>query len=834
MATPASRIIKEIFKPKPFERTLAKDIKDTEVFAEVRQADIGTEQKITSGKIADIQQKEIKPKKIKPVEEAFTAEQADFNIKIEEQNAKNALYNEQRIPELEAQLKDRKRNLYLKAVDLSLEKKNTNLFMQQVDNGTDSYSSTKNIISNTMGVGREFSTPDGRRQVIYNRLNKGLFELKDELRTKWAGLYQNKKLGEDVIRALKDGVSENKDAMRLAKAWQEAAEKTKALRNKAGGKVGKLEDWVMPQAHPEKTIRRMGKDGWKKLILSKLDVQRIEAEQGGKIDDILNSSYKNITAREVEKGKGTSALAKRHEQSRVLHFKDGDSIIAYNKAVGNDDIFAIMDGHLHQQSNEIALLQLFGSKPDEAFEKLLELANEKGMGKSRLDVASGENSLRKIWAIINGTADGSNAVTVADNFFQSLNEGFRSLVVSAKLGTATMTSIVDLGTIVQGSGYRSLNPAAIIGKGFETFLQELTGGMKTGKNFQMANELGIASEFANAALSNAKYAENQGAGWLAKRAENVIRASGLGAWTQGLRTGFALDLSSTLYKNFNKPLDKLPFKRMIKEYGITAKDWDMIRSTKAKKLSVQGFENKYLDLEAVYAKNEELGYKLAEMIESEKNAFILEPNARVRAWATQGMARGTKGGETARDVFLFKSFPTSILMLHHHRMTTLSVKGKAAYAAGVVLNGLVFGAVSLWAYDLVNGKTPRDWKRKEFLVESMLKSGALGNFADFVSTVAENRYGNSLPASMLGVPFTAAEDLARTVGDIMNAKESAPANAFNRAKRYIPGQNLWYTRLAFKKAFTDVVQEAIDKNYYRKKRKQEKRDKLLGQKSVFR
>ncbi len=812
MAIPFSKLIKETTKttlkeaiaPKAVKkpaRTLAKDVPEGKAFEEVRVADIKKEKSDTFVKQQKLQSQigSFEPSINRPIDEL-------------------------------AKLNERKRNLYLKANDLKIEQGLTETYQGLKAGGDTPYLALKNMTSETSGVGRTFSTPNGRAKVLYNQLNKNLFELKDSLRTKWAGLSRNQELADDVVRALKDGNTRNAEATKLANLWKEAAEKAKALRNKAGGKIGTLEDWVMPQSHPKEPIRKIGKDKWKQLIKSKLDINRVETEQNAKIDDILEGAYKNITSRKVEKTPGKKALAKQQEFERILHFKDGDSIITYNKALGNDDIFAIMDGHLRRQSKEVALLQLFGSKPDETFERLLELGRNDDMG----TFINGEDSLQKIWNVTNETVDESNAVSKVDATFQASSEGFRSLAISSKLGTATISSLADLSTIIAGSGYRGLNSITIMGKGIQTMLQEAVSGTSTSINHELANRLGISSEFANATLSNAKYAEQQGAGWLAKRAENVIRASGLGAWTDGLRTGFGLDLSASIFDNFSKKLDDVNFKDMLKEYGIEAKEWDIIRKTKAKNLNVDKFNGKYLDIDAVMEADEAVGYKLAEMMAQEMDAFIIAPNARVRAWATQGQRRGTLGGETARNMMLFRSFPTSIMMLHYNRWQKLGGGGKVAYAAGTTLSGVVTGGISLWAYDIVTGSTPRDPMRKEFVAESILKAGALGVFADFVSNTAENRYGKSFSVTLAGVPASMIDDIMKTAGEAMNAKKSTFANAFSRAKSYIPGQNLWYTRLLFQKAFTETVQEAIDPNFNKKKRKWEKELRKRGQKPIFR
>jgi len=735
--------------------------------------------------------------------------------------------------DLQIALNEKKRTKALKLNQLKKEKELTEVINTRPE-GMSVYNTLREMVGKRAGKGNTFSNIEARATAIYTRMGAGMTDVKDTLRTKKAGLSQNLEMGHEIIRYLKDGVVKNlemeADVKRLAEQWKTTSEKLKTLRNDAGGQIGKLEDWVIPQSHNKDAIKKVGKEAWKKSIKPLLDVKRIEEQSGGKIDDILDSSYKNITARESINDNFTSVVAKRHEESRVLHFKDGDSIIRYNEQFGNSDVFGTMDNHVRMHSQEIAAMQIFGANPDANFNKMVDLARAEGMG----DFQAGK--LQALYNLGLGKVDGDNILDTTDKVIATIGGGHRVLQVASKLGSAAISAIADGANIMTGAGYRGLNGFKILGTGLETLAKEALSGGTASENILFASRLGLVSEFANASLANSRFAEATQTGTLAKTSEAVIRASGLGAWTHSMRASFGLELNSKIFNDFGTKFDDLTYKDMLEEYGITAAEWDAIRTTKSRTISSDSFSSDFMDIEEVYKIDEGLGYKVSEMFNTEMDAFVIMPTNRTRVWTTAGAKKGTLKGEMARNIMLFKSFPVALTQMHLARWSKLTGKGKMAYSAGVFTSSVVFGGLALMAYDTVTGKTVRSTDRVEFVWEAMMKGGGMGIFGDLFS-LAENRYGHSWAGTLIGVPFGTGEDISKTLGDL--AKEikgedvNVMANAYNRAKKYIPGQNLWYTRTLFSETLGDYLQEAIDPDFWKKERRKQKYMRQRDQEYLF-
>ena len=815
----------EIAKATPLEKPdiLDSDLKDE--FTGIRQKDITKQQQYQSGQYTKKQEAiAVKGEEL----EALKIEEAKSRLVIGQEQADEQAYMQTDMLKREEELMklyEQRRDIYTKSQDLIKERTNTQILQESPDAKEALY----DIASAAAGRGNKFSNIEGRTDALYTRFSAGMTDLKNALRTTHAGLRQNTELANEMIRYMKDGRVKNKalegEVKKLSGQWTKTAESIKNVRNKAGAQIGKLEDWIIPQSHDKAKIRKGGYRKWQKNILPKLDVKRIEAEQGTDIESVLTTAYKNITSPDVEKGvKGSgSKLTRRGEESRVLHFNTGDDIINYNKDFGNPDVFATMDNHVRSQSNEISMMQILGSNPQAQWDKLKEVARAQGMG------TVAEEKLDRLFRVSSGQVDGDDVVDNLDNFMLQAGSTYRGIQIASKLGSATVSSLADLGSIILGAGYRDLSSIKIMGRSLQTLMQESLGS-GVSANTKLASRLGVVSEFASASLANSRFAENVGTGFAQKASETVIRASGLGAYTNSLRASFGLELAGNLADNMGKKLDDVPFADMLKEYGIDEAMWAKMGIVKKKNVKNADF----FDVTKLYEVDEELGYRVSEMITNEMNAFVIMPGDRTRAWTTWGAKKGTAAGEIARNLTLFKSFPISIVMMHANRWAQMGAGGKTAYAGAAIGTNLILGTMTLWAYDTVTGKTRRSVDRPAMIGEALAKSGGLGIFGDFFIGMTDSRYGQSFSDMILGVPASTLSDITKSAQDLMHKDpDEAVGNIYKRAKNYIPGQNLWYTRALVERSIGDWMGEAIDPNHKKKQRRQAKAMRLRDQKFLF-
>lgn len=100
--------------------------------------------------------------------------------------------------------------------------------------------------------------------------------------------------------------------------------------------------------------------------------------------------------------------------------------------------------------------------------------------------------------------------------------------------------------------------------------------------------------------------------------------------------------------------------------------------------------------------------KLLGAVTEEVDMAVITPGAREQMFVGSGLQRGTWKGELTRSVFLFKSFPISVVMRHWSRaMGMPSAGGRAAYIATFLASTTMLGALSMQITDLINGRNPK-------------------------------------------------------------------------------------------------------------------------------
>ena len=123
--------------------------------------------------------------------------------------------------------------------------------------------------------------------------------------------------------------------------------------------------------------------------------------------------------------------------------------------------------------------------------------------------------------------------------------------------------------------------------------------------------------------------------------------------------------------------------------------------------------------------------------------------------------------------------------------------------------------------ELAKGKDPRPMDDPKFWTEAMLYSGGLGIYGDFLSSATSETYGQGLPETIAG-------PVAGFVSDALNIPYQAGKNILagedteiasdlvDFAKRYTPGGNAWFLRMALERGLWDQMQEMTHPNIHRK------------------
>lgn len=181
---------------------------------------------------------------------------------------------------------------------------------------------------------------------------------------------------DNVVRELFGADTGDAAAKELAKAWEAVSEDLRQRFNAAGGAIGKLEKWGLPQHHDAEALLKAGKQGWIEAITPLLDPERMVSQRTGarltpaELADALGTMWERVTSdgwfdREpTGAAYGKGALFRQHADHRFLHFKDADAWLRYQRDFGEADPFSAMMGHVSAMARDIAHMEIFGPNPE--------------------------------------------------------------------------------------------------------------------------------------------------------------------------------------------------------------------------------------------------------------------------------------------------------------------------------------------------------------------------------------------------------------------------------------------------------------------------------------
>jgi hypothetical protein len=137
--------------------------------------------------------------------------------------------------------------------------------------------------------------------------------------------------------------------------------------NAAGGDIGKLINWALPQHHSQLQVAKAGRDAWIADILPKLDRGQYMKDDGSRFTDaemqkFLGDVWETIATggvNKIEPGqvRGAGMRANRNADPRALHFRDADGYLDYQTKYGERDLYGVMVAHVGRLAKDVAMLR---------------------------------------------------------------------------------------------------------------------------------------------------------------------------------------------------------------------------------------------------------------------------------------------------------------------------------------------------------------------------------------------------------------------------------------------------------------------------------------------
>lgn len=679
------------------------------------------------------------------------------------------------------------------------------------------------FFDNVPGAG--YSNVEGRRKAIIARSHAMMDGILAKFHAGVTGVSGHKADLADMVREVFGEDSGNVAAKQLAKAWMDASEMLRRRFNQAGGDIGKMDRWGLPQSHDTRAVRHAGFDTWRDFIWDKLDRERMTDADSERpmTDSQLNEALRNVweTIRSDgwnnrnPGGAGASSLANRRADPRFLQFKSADDWMAYAHEFGTGSAYNSMMSHVTGMSRDIAMMEILGPNPNQGVKWLKDTI----VKSAETDESPGSKAVERAGAAGKRIDRLYGEITGSTNQPENRNislaaSAIRSFETAAKLGSAFISAVpTDPMFGIMARKVNGLPAAGMIRDYVKLFAPGLA-------DKQLAIRQGmIAEEWSRRTAGQSRALGEELSGELASRlAEGVLRVSGLQRYTQAGRWAFGMEFVGHLTDQREKAFGELGglFRDSLQRYGIDEAGWDKIRATPLEQDGGADW------IKPVNVEDRELGDKLMELIHSEMLYAVPEMDLRTRALFTSLAPKGTIAGELARSALLFKGFGITSMLMQSRRIMELANRSPWAainYAGGLVILTTLGGGLALQMKALAGGRDPRPMDDANFWGAATLQGGGWGIFGDFLQS-QQSRFGGGFAGTLAGPMVSDVQTIADTV------KSKHPAWAAARtARQFLPGGSLWFARTAFDRNITDQVQEALDPSYRDSWRKMAQRAK---------
>ena len=619
--------------------------------------------------------------------------------------------------------------------------------------------------SNTMSV-------ESRAGAIRTDALRQLVDTFEAVDPRFWGLFESQEGVKTLTRAIfgeTQGIPP--EVVKGAQAWLDVAGQMREAFNKAGGKIGLLENWSLPQHHSQLKVNKAGAETWINDTIGKLNREKYVNDDGTRMNDqqleeVLRNAWLTIATGGINQltpgSTGQSMLANRRAVHRELHFKDADGYLDYQAKYGDKSLWGVMTGHVEALSKEISMLETYGPNPDKTFALFLEKNLQSKALTEPAAVDAAQQEARKLSSLFDFVT-GKTQPIVNERMAQTFDT-LRNWMVASRLGSAVITALTDEATLHLTTQVNNLPEMQLI----RNELSALNPANRTEENLAHRAGLGIQTMLSHL---NRWGSDNLGPTFSSKMASTVMRASGLEALDGARKRAFGVTMMSALGETVGKyktladldPTDN----RILLSKGITEADFQI---WKLAELEKWGAGNGVLTPEsimripeaslapAIEARLAELTKERADkiaaidgmkalteeqraesiqqwadiytqqiadlpgqarrdavlrllaVVQEETDMAVIQPGATDKALTGAGMERGTWKGELTRSFFQFKAFPLAMISRHFMRgMNMETTGGKAMYLGSLIAGTTILGAVSQSINDLLSGKDVRNY-----------------------------------------------------------------------------------------------------------------------------
>ncbi|MDR6297773.1 hypothetical protein [Pantoea dispersa] len=667
---------------------------------------------------------------------------------------------------------------------------------------------------------------------------RGFGDLLDKAKVSGFGIdFGNKRSDaffENVVREIYGQNTGNAEAQRFAQQWSDAMEGYRQARNRAGGTVGRLDNYA-PQSHDPTVMQRAGKQAWVTFMMKNLDRQQYLSDAGFPLDDValegvVSHMYESIVTDGVNKikldaqglaedaagGFGSANVARMlNDSHREIHLRDADAVIAYNRQFSDRALGATFFSHLTGSARDVALINELGPNPGMTFATLRDTALKR------------DSQIPGVTFDRHGEVEGAKrGLFGPDAYFRQLvrdNQDFTRVDRISSALTAYQAATKLTSTALRAPFQDT--PGILLNMADVGQLRNVSTILRTAFTRSEAARFGIGAEVAlQAAREGSERIMSQGrfntGNLMSRYAQATMKYTLLDTWTNAARRAGQTAHALALGEWSEKPWARLgeSDRALLNNAGITEADWQHVMALPRQSLRGQPIHNvddvATLGLspdEALRLQSRIMGFVRmgGDIVTSEHNLT-----------AQTLMSAGGRTNALTKQVMLFKNAGAIQTAHMLDRLGRKSGSTKTGYVAATAALSAGFGYMALVAQALTNGQNPPppdDWRT---VGKAMAVAGGFAMVQDLITSMYDAASGDNSGHSSSAVPIFG--DMA-TLGKIAFTSESDPGKAGYMAIRFARQQiaplNYWYTKAAVDHLFFNDAAEALNPGYQKRLRK---------------
>jgi hypothetical protein len=678
----------------------------------------------------------------------------------------------------------------------------------------------------------------------------------------------------------------SKQAWDIAKVMHKHQERLRIEANEKGAWIGKMKGYIVHQSHDQSIISRTAKDDWINDILPELDAQRTFGTSDPR--KFLGRVYDNIASGHAAKSTsgpqmaltGMRNIGRSMSAERVLHFRDGDAFMRYNRKYGRKTLRQAYTAGLLRGANDVGMMEMLGPNPRHALAEAsrrvaTRIKSERpGEAQKLVDGWGKDGKYDRMMDIVDGTA---NTVEPGDvnAMMAKVSSGYRALTIVSKLGSMILSMPTDFG-IYGAAVSRRTNVGAMAGMG--QAVSSLVGavGRTPAEKIRVARQLGIFQDHLIQAAGSRFTGDRDFSAKTQRWVNAFFKINGAAWWTDNLKMSAAISFAGDLGSSRNVPFADLHNADMLSRSGINEAEWNLIRKTATEKdangndilipenvrqlsdtdiaayIMATGSKPTQYQIKRTRG---EIETKLRGYYQDSANFAVLTPDAKTDAYMQKHLRRGTFMGELVRLAGSLKSFSVAVMQKSmgseifgrgYDYDPSRTVMGNAVQALRANDNGEIGGLAKLVAMmsvlgygslalkEIVKGRDAPDPTDPETLGRAILQGGGMGIMGDFfLGETMNSRYGHSVSNTLMG-PWAGSVDDAFSVfhaafsipgsDDYNDAVAKLGQETADAVRNHLPLQNLVYARWAFDYLFITELGEMLNPGASERREKRQAKD----------